>query len=83
VVFSAACQQVYGLARCPLQDARLNTFGRLCARGIGPPVVVAPLLFKAMDQKLAVLVAILGLDVAARPSAAELGSITGVCQLRR
>ena len=51
--------------------------------GIGGPVVVAPLLFKAMDQKLAVLVAILGLDVAAQPSAAELGSITGVCQLRR
>ena len=41
------------------------------------------LLFKGMDQNLAVLVAILGLDVAARPSAAELGSITGVCQLRR
>ena len=51
--------------------------------GMGPPVVVAPLLFKGMDQNLAVLVAILGLDVAARPSAAELGSITGVCQLRR
>jgi hypothetical protein len=51
--------------------------------GMGPPVVAAPLLFKGMDQNLAVLVAILGLDVAARPSAAELGSITGVCQLRR
>ena len=54
-----------------------NTFRRLCARGMGPPVVVAPLLFKGMDQ-LAVLVAILGVDFAARPSAAELGSITGV-----
>ena len=51
--------------------------------GMGPPEVVAPLLFKGMEQNLAVLMAILGLDVAARPSAAELGSITGVCQLRR
>jgi hypothetical protein len=60
VVFSAACQQVYALARCPLQDARLNTFRGLCAR-VGPPVVAAPLVFKGMDQNLAVLVAILGL----------------------
>lgn len=45
--------------------------------------LAAPLLFKGMDQNLVVLVAIPGLDVAARPLAAELGSITGVCQLRR
>lgn len=35
VVFSAACQQVYGLARCPLQDRRLKYFSQIMRPGDG------------------------------------------------